>query len=69
NAKIIKLNPRDKKISLSFRLAQLEMQKLEYQRFLSSQDKKHTLGDVMRDQLKNISTPKKVTKEKEGKHD
>jgi small subunit ribosomal protein S1 len=69
NAKIIKLNPKDKKISLSFRLAQLEMQKLEYQRFLSSQDRKHTLGDVMRDQLKNISTPKKVVKEKEGKND
>ena len=33
NAKIIKMNPREKKISLSFRLAQLEMQKLEYQKY------------------------------------
>jgi small subunit ribosomal protein S1 len=66
-AKILKMNPRDKRISLSFRLAQLEMQKLEYQKFLSTQDKRHTLGDIMRDQLKNFSTPKKVAKPKEGK--
>ena len=66
NAKIIKMNPREKKISLSFRLAQLEMQKLEYQKFLSTQDKRHTLGDIMRDQLKHLSTPKKGTKQKEG---
>jgi small subunit ribosomal protein S1 len=67
NAKIIKMNPKDKKISLSFRLAQLEMQKLEYQKFLSSQDKRMTLGDIMRDQLKNISSPKRGVKDKEGK--
>lgn len=67
NAKIIKMNPREKKISLSFRLAQLEMEKLEYQKFLSTQDKRHTLGDVMRDQLKNISTPEKRGQRKGGK--
>lgn len=66
-AKIIKMNPREKRISLSFRLAQLEMQKLEYQKFLSTQDKRHTLGDIMRDQLKHITAPKKEAKPKEGK--
>jgi small subunit ribosomal protein S1 len=68
-AKIIKLNPREKKISLSFRLAQLEMQKLEYQKFLRSQDDRLTLGDIMGDQFKKITTPKKGAKEKEGSHD
>ncbi len=67
NAKIIKMNPKEKKISLSFRSAQLEMQKLEYQKFIRSQDDRLTLGDIMRDQLKNIGTPKKRIKEKEGK--
>ena len=69
NAKIIKLNPREKKISLSFRLAQLEMQKLEYQKYISGQDQRHTLGDIMRDQLKNFSTSKKRAKDMEGNHD
>jgi len=69
NAKIIKLNPRDKKISLSFRSAQLEMQKLEYQKFIRSQDDRLTLGDIMKDQLKKFRVPKKVIKEKEGKND
>jgi small subunit ribosomal protein S1 len=67
NAKIIKMNPKEKKISLSFRSAQLEMQKLEYQKFIRSQDDRLTLGDIMRDQLKNIGAPKKRIKEKEGK--
>jgi small subunit ribosomal protein S1 len=69
NAKIIKLNPREKKISLSFRLAQLEIQKLEYQRYVSSQDNRLTLGDIMGDRFKKIATPKKEAKEKEGKND
>jgi small subunit ribosomal protein S1 len=69
NAKIIKMNPKEKKISLSFRSAQLEMQKLEYQKFMRSQDNRLTLGDIMRDQLKNIGSPKKRTKGKEGKND
>ena len=69
NAKIIKLNPREKKISLSFRLAQLEIQKLEYQRYVSSQDNRLTLGDIMGDRFKKIAAPKKEAKEKEGKND
>jgi small subunit ribosomal protein S1 len=69
NAKIIKMNPREKKISLSFRLAQLELQKLEYQRYVSSQDNRLTLGDIMGDRFKKISPPKKEAKEKEGKND
>jgi small subunit ribosomal protein S1 len=69
NAKIIKMNPREKKISLSFRLAQLEMQKLEYQKFISGQDQRHTLGDIMRDQLKNFGSSKKAAKTVEDKHD
>ncbi|OGD09844.1 MAG: 30S ribosomal protein S1 [Candidatus Aminicenantes bacterium RBG_13_62_12] len=69
NAKIIKMNPREKKISLSFRLAQLEIQKLEYQKYVSSQDNRLTLGDIMGDRFKKISAPKKEAKEKEGKND
>ena len=69
NAKIIKMNPREKKISLSFRLAQLEMQKLEYQRYVSSQDNRLTLGDIMGDRFKKFSSPKKQAKDKEGKND
>jgi len=69
NAKIIKMNPREKKISLSFRLAQLEMQKLEYQKYVSSQDNRLTLGDIMGDRFKKLRTPKKAAKEKEGKND
>jgi small subunit ribosomal protein S1 len=69
NAKIIKMNPREKKLSLSFRLAQLEIQKLEYQRYVSSQDNRLTLGDIMGDRFKKIRSPKKEAKEKEGKND
>jgi small subunit ribosomal protein S1 len=69
SAKIIKMNPREKKISLSFRLAQLEIQKLEYQRYVSSQDNRLTLGDIMGDRFKKIAPPKKAAKEKEGKND
>lgn len=66
-AKIIKLNQRDKKISLSFKQAQLELQKIEYQKYVRSQDGRHTLGDIMKDQLKTISTPKKTAAKKEKK--
>jgi len=69
NAKIIKLNPREKKISLSFRLAQLEMQKLEYQKFISGQDQRLTLGDIMGDRFKNLGRSKKGTKNMEENHD
>jgi small subunit ribosomal protein S1 len=65
-AKIIKLTPREKKISLSFRLAHLELQKLEYQKYLESQDSKLTLGDVFKDRFKQIQSPiKEKAKEKE----
>jgi len=64
-AKIIKLSQKDKKISLSFKQAQFELQKMEYQKYVRSQDGRHTLGDIMKDQLKTISTPKKTTKKKE----
>ena len=63
NAKILKMNPSNKKISLSFRQAQTEMQKLEYQKYVNSQDNKMTLGDIMKDLLIKISK----TKEKETK--
>lgn len=59
-AKIIKLNPKEKKISLSFRQAHLELQKLEYQKYLESQDSKLTLGDVFKDHFKQIRSQKKV---------
>jgi len=65
NAKIIKMNPQGKKISLSFRLAQLELQKLEYQKYVQSQDGKLTLGDLFRDQLKKIQPSQKPNKKEE----
>lgn len=72
-AKIIKMTPEDKKISLSFRQAQLEVQKIEYQKYMQSQSDRHTLGDIMKDQLKKIGTPnkraEKKVKKKEGKND
>jgi small subunit ribosomal protein S1 len=58
-AKIIKMNPKEKKISLSFRQAQLDIQKREYQRYVNSQDDRMTLGDIMKDQLKMIPLAKK----------
>lgn len=68
NAKIIKMNPQEKKISLSFRLAQLELQKLEYQKYVQRQDGKITLGDLLRDQLNKIQSSQKP-KKKEKKDD
>lgn len=68
NAKIIKMNPQEKKISLSFRLAQLELQKLEYQKYVQRQDGKITLGDLLRDQLNKIQSSQKPNK-KEKKDD
>jgi small subunit ribosomal protein S1 len=61
-AKIIKMNPKEKKISLSFKQARLELQKLEYQKYLESQDDKLTLGDVFKDHFKQIQSPKKQIK-------
>jgi len=67
-AKIIKMNPREKKLSLSFKLAQLELQKLEYQKYIQSQDDKLTLGDLLKDQLKKLR-PTQKAKKKEEKDD
>ena len=66
-AKIIKLNPRENKISLSFRQAHLELQKLEYQKYLESQDSKLTLGDVFKDHFKQMRSPKKAEEKTEKK--
>jgi small subunit ribosomal protein S1 len=66
-AKIIKMSQEDKKISLSFRQAQTEMQKIEYQKYVQSQNDRLTLGDLMRDKLKNLEAPKRKTKRTEKK--
>jgi len=68
NAKIIRLNPKAKKISLSFKQALYDVEKQDFQRFMESQNDRMTLGDIMKDQLKGISAPKKRTK-KEDSHD
>ncbi len=72
-AKILKLNQEEKKISLSFRQAQMDVQKMEYQKYVQKQDDRHTLGDLMKDKLINLEAPKKkakkTTKKKEGKDD
>jgi small subunit ribosomal protein S1 len=67
-AKIIRLNPKAKKISLSFKQAQYDQQKQEFQRFMESQNDRMTFGDIMKDQLKGFSAPKKGAK-KEESHD
>ncbi len=68
NAKIIRLNPKAKKISLSFKQALYDLEKQDFQRFMDTQNDRMTLGDIMKDQLKGISAPKKRTK-KEDSHD
>jgi small subunit ribosomal protein S1 len=68
NAKIIRLNPKAKKISLSFKQALYDLEKQDFQRFMESQNDRMTLGDIMKDQLKGISAPKKRIK-KEDSHD
>jgi small subunit ribosomal protein S1 len=67
-AKIIRLNPKAKKISLSFKQAVYDLEKQDFQRFMESQNDRMTLGDIMKDQLKGFNAPKKVTK-KEDSHD
>jgi len=63
-AKIIKMSAKDKKLSLSFRQAQSEMHKLDYQKFMDSQDDRLTLGEFMKD-LNLIKPPKKAAPAKE----
>jgi small subunit ribosomal protein S1 len=65
NAKIIKMNPKANKISLSFRQAQFDIQRQEFQKYMDHQDHGHTLGDIMKDQLKQFHAPKKVSKKEE----
>ncbi len=62
-AKIIKMDQKNKKLSLSFKQAQIEMQKLEYQKYMQNQNNRLTLGDIMSDQLKNLGSQKKNKKE------
>ncbi len=54
-AKLIKLNAKDKKISLSFRHAQADLQKQEYQRYQDNQGDRVTFGDLIRDELRNAA--------------
>jgi small subunit ribosomal protein S1 len=55
-AKIIKLNSKDKKISLSFRQAQMDLQKQDYLRYQDNQGDRLTFGDLIRVQLnKNLA--------------
>jgi small subunit ribosomal protein S1 len=68
NAKIIKMNPKAKKISLSFKQAVYDMEKKDFQRFMETQNDRMTLGDIMKDQLKGLKAPRKGTK-KEDSHD
>jgi small subunit ribosomal protein S1 len=68
NAKIIRLNPKAKKISLSFKQAVYDIEKQDFQRFMESQNDRMTLGDIMRDKLKGLNAPKRGTK-KEDSHD
>ncbi len=68
NAKIIKMNPAARKISLSFKQAVLDLQRQDFQRYMETQDPRHTLGDIMRDQLAHLSVPRKNGKNpKDGK--
>jgi len=67
SAKLIKMNQQDKKISLSFKQAQLDMQKQDYQKYMDGQDKRHTLGDIMKEQFDKITTTKKPESKKESK--
>jgi len=59
------MNPKAKKLSLSFKQAQFDLQRQEFQKYMESQDHGMTLGELMKDQLKNIRTPKKAAKKEE----
>jgi len=65
NAKIIKMNPKANKISLSFKQAQFDIQRQEFQKYMDHQDHGLTLGDIMKDQLKQFHAPKKTSKKEE----
>ncbi|MCP2605098.1 30S ribosomal protein S1 [Candidatus Aminicenantes bacterium AH-873-B07] len=61
-AMIIKMNQRDKKIALSFKKAQEELLKKEYQKYLQPSRKTVTLGDILRTKLKNLPLNEKTGK-------
>ena len=64
------MNPRDKKISLSFRQAQSDLQKQDYQKYVETQDDRLTFGDLIKDQLRQLQISKKAASTKEDKsHD
>ncbi|MBP7706372.1 MAG: 30S ribosomal protein S1 [Candidatus Aminicenantes bacterium] len=65
NAKIVKMNPKAKKISLSFKQAVYDLEKQDFQRFMESQNDRMTLGDIMKDQLKGLKAPKKGTRKED----
>jgi small subunit ribosomal protein S1 len=64
-AKIIKMSAKDKKLSLSFRQAQDALHKLDYQKFMDSQDDRLTLGAFMKDL--NLKPGKKAAPKAEPK--
>ena len=53
------MNPKAKKISLSFKQAVYDMEKQDFQSFMESQNDRMTLGDIMKDQLKSFKAPKR----------
>ncbi len=61
-AKILRLDARSHKISLSFKQAQFDLQKKEFQKYMDSQEPKMTFGDLLKEQLKNINAPKRTDK-------
>jgi small subunit ribosomal protein S1 len=53
-AMIIKIDEKEKKMSMSFKKAQQELQKREYKKYVESMRKTATLGDILKNHLKNI---------------
>jgi hypothetical protein len=43
------------------------MQKQDYQKYMDGQDKRHTLGDIMKEQFDKITTNKKTVTKKVSK--
>ncbi len=64
-AMIIKMNQKDKKIALSFKRAQEELLKKEYQKYFQAGKKTVTLGDILRAKLKNLPLSEKTGNNKE----
>ncbi len=62
-AKLIKLNSKDHKISLSFRQALADLQKQEYQKYQDSQGTSLTFGDLIREQLNKNKAGKAAARE------